>query len=105
MPYAVVRRRPLQDIGRGIPLAGALLPGEHKPGSVSTSEPCDESRQVLAPTSLRVSNLPHWIGKLAALHRSFLVMFPPGAEELCYALALGILGLQHFDAFNRITAA
>ena len=105
MPYAVVRRRRLKDIGRGIPLAGALLPGEHKPGGVSTNEPCDESRQVLAPTSLRVSNLPHRIGKLAALHRSFAVMLPPRAEELCYAQALWILGLEGFDPFNGITAA
>jgi hypothetical protein len=105
MPYALHQLGGLQNICGSIPLAGTLLPGEHKPGGVSTSEPRDEGRQVLASTSLRIGNLPHGIGKLAALHRSFAVMFPPRAEELCYALALGILGLQHFDAFNRITAA
>jgi hypothetical protein len=105
MPRVFRRYGDLQGICGCVPLAGALLPGEHKPGRVSAGEPRDESGQVLAPSSLRISNLFHGIGKLAALHRSFAVVLPPGAEDLGYALAFGVLSLEDFDPFNGIPAA
>jgi hypothetical protein len=87
------------------PFAGRFLPREYKLGSVSTSEPGKEGREILPPTSLRIGNRLHRFGELIDLNRSRAMLLPPCAEQVGDALAARVIGLERFDTLDWVAAS
>jgi hypothetical protein len=65
----------------------------------------NDCREILPPSSLRIGNLFHRVGKIVDLHRDRAMMLPPSAEQFRYTLATGIAGLEFFDTLHGIAAS